>query len=183
VDTQESSRELFRFIILIPHRDALRPFNAYREKLFSNGFYGAYSFPLSAPLAAVSSSFKREELKDLGRNIRNRTIENGGKITSKFIARTAFNGKSDFFGPVLNLKIDEGIFPQPARAKILNIIFPPILCASLINREEEPVHEEIPAISFRAASFANLVIRPLDSGEHGYSFEWRVGPQVWLPKL
>jgi hypothetical protein len=47
-----------------------------------------------------------------------------------------------------------------------------------------------PALSFRAAAVANMILRPLpgeDGDENaeipfgGSSFEWKIGERVWLP--
>ena len=200
MDTPESKKRLLRFIILIPHRDALGPFEEYRKKLFSIGYCGAYSFPSAAPLAAVSRPFSREELKDLGRNIRNFTKESDGKIMSAECAFVQYprDGKPHFlfFGPALSLQIKEDTFTETVRAKILHAFYEPVLCAALTDSAENPVSKEnqiakeAPALSFRAASVANLAIRPLDCGANratnstaaNYSLEWKIGPPVWLPK-
>ena len=182
MDTQKDFRDLFRFIILIPHRDALKPIDDYKKKLFAAGYNGAYSFPLASPLAAVSRPFSLEELKELGRNIRNLKKVKNGKILSTSTALAAYGGKFAFFGPALNLRINEEIFPKSTGIENLCILSPPVLCAALIDPYEKPVSGEEPTISFRAASLANLAIRRLDCGSPDYSFEWRIGPHVWLPK-
>ena len=204
MDTQKRAKEISRFIILIPHRDALRPLDEFRRRLFYIGVNGAHSFPQAAALALVSRPFCREELKELARNIRNLTRGTEGKIhsdASAFVCcpaglwrrgrkvpaiqqKTA--AESDaflFFGPLLNLPSSEDVFPQPARGKILKSLLPPVLCAALVNNElhkKKTLNSEVsPAISFRAAALANLAIRPLDGAD--YSFEWKTGPFVWLP--
>ena len=228
MDTEQGKKEAYRFIVLIPHRDSLRPLEEYRVRLFATGFPGAWSFPMAAPLASVSHFFSGDELKGLGRNIRELTKETDGKILcsgsvlAKFTMEenkprsytegteeerrrplTGAQGYGDrkeekrtlteaqghgekedisFFGPQLNFHIEESLFPQMARVKIINIISPPVLCAALLAPEEMPPSEEGPGISFRAASLANLAIRPLESGAANYSFEWRIGPLIWLPK-
>jgi len=184
VDTQKGSAGLFRFITLTPHRDALLPLHEYREKLFSSGFLGAHSFPLAAPLIAVSRPFSRDELKELSKNIRHLTKENDGKIVSLGISQANFGNKFAFFGQSLSLRIEESIFPETAKAKILHIFNSPVLCANCAQNFVPLCLSErsFPALSFRAASLANMTMRSLDYGEPGYSFEWRIGPPVWLPK-
>ena len=177
--------KLFRYIILIPHRDALKPLEEYRQKLFTTGIAGAHAFPLAAPLVEVSRPFNREELTELARNIRNSTKETDGKITSGCIAPAGYPGKFPFFGPQLSFLLKESIFPSTTRPKILYTISPPVLCASLMD--PKTIHggtlsfEEAPVLSFRAASLANLAIRPIADEE--YSFEWKISPPVWLPNL
>ena len=203
MDTQKKAKEKSRFIILIPHRDSLKPLEEYRRKLFAIGIPGAYSFPAAAPLASVSRPFSRDELKELARNIRSLTIENDGKIITQAAGSNfpaSFHtearrsqrhreraGDFPFFGPLLALRIDENAFPETALPKILRVFSHPMLCAALV----EPVPSappclrerlEEPVLSFRAASLANLAIRPLSSGDPDYSFEWKIGPPVWLPK-
>jgi len=228
LDTHERVKEVSRFVILIPHRDALKPFDAYRSRLFSAGFNGAYSFPLAAPLAAVSRPFSRQELKELAANIRafnftRKEIPRGcakeekktGKIQSTKtayaqmvipydkmgISATSSCGLSlkkedkslnqkcfSLLGVFLDITVEEILFPQTAREKLLALFSPPALCAALASPEEDsafnksPVFDSAPALSFRAASLANMAIRPLPGGDARYSFEWKIGPPVWLPK-
>ena len=242
MDTRQRKKEVYHFIIIVPHRDSLKPFEEYRAKLFASGFPGAFSFPTAAPLASVSRAFSVDELKELGRNIRELTNKSNGKIfcsgntitkfttevteeyteknfttnhtnketTNSFLRnaheqkkkttegteeerrrpRTGARGHGEkkeeedllFYGVPLNLPIEETLFPQTARKKILGIFSPPVLCAALLAPDEKPPSEEGPVISFRAASLANLAMRPLESGAVAYSFEWKIGPPVWLPK-
>ena len=205
MDTQQRKKEVYRFIVLVPHRDSLRPLEEYRASLFAAGFFGAWSFPVTAPLASVSRFFSVDELKELGRNIRELTKKTGGKIqsegsavskltteeerrplTSPGVPLGAAQGHGDredfsFFGPRLNFFMEESLFPLTARARILSILSPPVVCAALVDSKSPPPQEG-PALSFRAASLTNLAIRPLESGAAGYSFEWKMGPLIWLPK-
>jgi hypothetical protein len=187
-----------RFVILIPHRDPGGIIDAYRKKLFAAGYSGAYSFPVAAPLASVCRPFTRDELKELARNIRSLIQEKGGKFLSSgtglvhcpSISNITVNkGKKDeiqriysFLGVLLGFPLKESLFPRTARDKILQIISVPVLCAAALGPAPDLVYMDAPDLSFRAASLANLAIRPLGSGEQDYSFEWKIGPQVWLPK-
>ena len=180
----DTRQKKIRFIILIPHKDAAKSFAEYRQKLFSIGVHGAYSFPIAVPLAEVEKPFSREELKDFARNIRELTRERDGKINSERAA-TASCSSLSFFGPLLDLPVNEEAFPQSARGK-LHCILPPVLCAAIVEpginlSEEPPISEKAPILSFRAASLANLTIRPLTGAE--YSFEWEIGTPVWLPNF
>ena len=174
-------KEVSRFIILIPHRDSLKPLEEYRSRLFAAGFPGAYAFPAAAPLAAVSRPFSREELKELARNIRSLTAQANGKIQGE---RTALVqcGPFSFLGVLLDFPVGEALFPQAAREKIIAALSP-ALCAALVSPgEENRALEQAPPLSFRAASVANLAVRPLPCGDRSYSFEWNIGPLAWLPK-
>jgi len=198
------------FIILIPHRDALRPFWEYREQLFAAGYLGAFSYPLAVPLASVSMPFSRKELKELALNIRELTKEKDGKIVSSTYDAvpigTALDvlkykpGELSFFGPILDLPFNKEIFPLAAVDKILNMFLPLVFCTALASPGEK--HNPIagPTLSFRAASLANLAIKPLPASgtpkegsapekdsqiaryAPAYSFEWQIGAPVWLPK-
>ena len=186
MDTQKYSKEIFRFIILIPHRDTQRLLYEYRKKLFSSGLTGAHAFPAAAPLAQVSAPFSTMELKDLGRNLRDLTIKNDGRIQGTTMAAIRCSEHFSFFGPQLKLETDRTVFPQSSRDRIIMQLSPPLLCAALISPGSDPGKEnhfdnEGPAFSFRAAALANLSVRFLDEGEKDFSLEWRTGALVWLP--
>jgi len=192
LDTQAGLKEVSRFVVLIPHRDALKPLEAYRSRLFAAGFAGAHSFPLAAPLAAVSRPFSRQELKELGGNIRGVTAtrediplrlcqKNCGKIHSTGTSLVQCPPFS-FLGILLDFSLEEAVFPPAAREKLLAVPSFPALCAALAGPEENSAFEEAPPLSFRAASVANLAVRPLPGGDRSYSFEWNIGPPAWLPK-
>ena len=193
----------FRYIILIPHRDARNRLDEYRQKLFGSRVPGAFSFPAAAPLAEVSKSFSQEELKELAQNIRRLTVDSGGKILSAGTSDMVKTRHFSFFGPALNLSIGEESFPETAREKIVRVFNPPKLCAAIVQPDDKPIEEPLPAfgsmagsaaallaLSFRAAALANLDMLPLASGVFrnevssvpGYSYEWKMSPPVWLPK-
>ena len=185
--TEERQKKLFRYIILIPHRDILKPFGEFRERLFAEGFLGAHAFPAAAPLAEVSIPFSRAELREFAVNIRKLSMENNGKIESSGTGLIRSPGALSFFGVYLELPVKESHFPLSARGKVKNALVPPVLCAALVRPDTNPVEEDstsekAPVLSFRAASLANLAVRPLAAGESDYSFEWIIGPPVWLPK-
>ena len=174
-----------RFIILIPHKDALIPFNSFRQSLFSHGFSGAFSFPACAPLAEVKKSFRREELRILGKQIRELSWENDGKfrsLTMKKMSGTRFA----LIGLELNLKTNEVNFGERTKEKIISVM-EPVLCAAIV-KQDEIMHETLqpPEISFRSASLANLIIRPITKScsskkTSSYSYEWKISSSVWLP--
>jgi len=191
LDTHQREKELHRFIVLVPHRDSLRPIEEYRVRLFAAGFPGAHSFPMAAPLASVSRFFSADELKELGRTIRELTKKTDGRIQSERSVVTEFTTEGteeeeqkylSFYGLSMNPIIEESSFSPTARAKVLKTFSPPVFCAALLGTGEKPPSEEGPALSFRVASLANLAIRPLESGASSYSFEWKIGPPFWLPK-
>jgi hypothetical protein len=179
----------FRFIILIPGRDTEKLLDEYRASLFANGFYGAYSFPNAAPLAELSRPFNRDELKELAGNIRKLSMAHDGKISSTESGVDIIEGFGEysFFGLRLDFAADppaiEKLFPKTTNGKILRLLFPPVLCASLVHHGENHLPKEGLALSFRAAALANLAIHPLSStgDAPAYSFEWKMGEPAWLP--
>ena len=183
--------QIFRFVILVPHRDIQGLLEKMGKELFSLGLLGAHSFPRAAPLLRVSKALSREELKDFARNIRELTKKNDGKITSAQHTYVNFTGALSFYGPQTDLYFDESIFPESLKGKILDLLSPPILCTAITGRKSAPkAPGESPgaapmtafsALSFRAGALANLSIRALASGEAGYSYEWKMGPLHWLP--
>jgi hypothetical protein len=72
------------------------------------------------------------------------------------------------------------MFPRTAKKKIIMIYNPPFLCSALTEHGYEKNAENAPALFFRVASLANLVIRPIGACTE-YSFEWRIDEPVWLP--
>jgi len=180
-----------RFIALIPGRDTEKLLDEYRTALFAKGFYGAYSFPPTAPLAEVSSPFSRDELKKLAVNIRMLTMAHDGKISSAESCTNGGFGKLSFFGPRLDLPANhtefEKLLSETAKGKIAHTFFPIVLCASIIESGSawaDSHAEKCPTLSFRAAALANITIRPLNGGTEEalpFSFEWERGPLVWLP--
>ena len=168
-----------RYIILIPHRDALKVLLEYRSKLFSAGIIGSHSFPPAALLAEVSRPFSRNELQELGRKIRALTSSTKGKVISGGVYR-AESRNLTIFGPPLELTIEEKTFPEKTLDTLLYVFNPPVLCAYIDYLENDnKVCLPSPAFEFRAACLANLLIRPLGGAE--YSFEWKISLPLWLP--
>ena len=178
---------IFRFVILIPHRDIQGLLEKMGKELFAAGFLGAHSFPRAAPLARLSGPLNREELKGLAWNIRELTKKNDVKITSTLPAHGFFSGALSFYGPQLDLYFDESIFPESGKGKILDWISPPVLCTAITEKKSVPKVFDPPrefpreTLSFRAGALANLAMRPLAQGEADYSYEWKMGPLIWLP--
>ena len=103
-------------------------------------------------------------------------MENDGKIHNNGSNTLSFTDELSFFGPGLKLKIH---FPTAVRDKLLFTFYPPVLCTALVDSKKKPAAEDAAPLSFRAASLANLNIRPLN--ETKLSFEWKISPPVWLP--
>ena len=185
-----TKKETFHFIILIPHRDAVKYLDEYRQKLFSLGVSGAFSFPAASPLAELREAFNREELKELGINIRRLSAENNSKILTNGTNAVSKSSLMSFFGPVLSLLPGEEVFPQTARGKIIDLLNPAVLCAAIVHPMDKNSMDKLysaqgPLLSFRSAALANLAIRPLETGASqaaGFSYEWKISLPVWLSK-
>ena len=160
--------------------------DTYRKSLFSAGYSGAYSFPVSSPLAWVSQPFTGEELKELAANIRLLTRKKDDKIQSAGAGLISHPILGSILGVYLDFIPDESIFPLTARSKIVQIPQAAALYAAVIGTGGSSANEsyrtiDAPVLSFRAASVANMTIHPLGAGEKDYSFEWQAGPAIWLP--
>ena len=195
--TREPGKPPLRFVVLIPQSDLLKSFHEYSTKLFAASFAGALSFPIVAPLASVSTPFTGEELQSLAQEIRRLSLDLGGRIQSSGAAPAKICTEDlSFLGVQLNIGTavfdigntegNESLFPETARRKLREVFSPPALCAAIVPSHEVPscVHDLpcAPALSFRSAAVSNFTVRPLPSGEPACSFEWRIGPLVWLPK-
>ena len=199
MDTLKRHKEVSRFIILVPHRDALKGAEDYKRRLFAAGFPGAYSFPLAASLASVSKPFSHDELKALAKTIRALTSKTDGKISGggTVLRNIATEQTAEyltakyFLGVPLDIFMEENLFPESAKEKIISVVSPPLLCTAVLDCKEyeekkagraSDAWQQAPEISFRSAFVANLAVRPLPSGDARYSFEWRMGTEVWLAK-
>ena len=180
-----------RLLVFIPHRDTCLLIDKYRQKLFSLGFPGAYSFPVAAPLAMVSQAYNPSELKTLAHELRRFSYSKDGKITIGEAAQVSCShaglaGSPAFFGPMLDLPPLETL--MGLNNEKLTFIFPKVvLCAAILSTEKEDPKEETLKVpdflpfSFRAARVSNLAIRPIKGAAAPYSNEWRLGPDCWLP--
>jgi hypothetical protein len=185
-----NSTEVFRLLVLVPHRDTVKLLRDYSRRLFGAGFSGAFSFPAAAPLALLSRPGPGEELRGAARTLRQAALAGGreGKIQAGAAAALPFpdipgagalSGLS-LFGPALDLAVPDLslpglIYPFPAL----------VLCTALVEKGDYPrIREPAPlmaACSFRAAAVANMVFRPL--GSQGFSGgEWKIGRLSWLPR-
>ncbi|GHV88884.1 hypothetical protein AGMMS50267_12440 [Spirochaetia bacterium] len=190
-----------RFVVMAPHRDCGPAIREYRRRLFAAGLWGAYSFPAVVPLGATERPLEAAELKVLAGAMRERAMAGtevsgkgrGGMFTAQFDGEAMGfidgPGGLRFCGLPLNIPAAvlpeiPGLVPYPAF----------VLCTALIGTEpgaEEQARKILrtvappPPVSFRAASVANLILRPLagkDTGE-AYSFEWAMGKPCWLPPV
>ena len=173
----------YRLLVLVPHRDARLPLRAWSASLFSAGLPGAWSFPWLIPLAAVKHPYSGEALKSLAHSMRRHI--GGGKCTATEAAAAVFPGSRGdtgiaVFGPALNIALPAHFFGDTAEP-----FSPLVIGAALLYGNAPPALPPAPPISFRAAAVANMVIKPLVSGENrpdNYSFAWNIGAPHWLPR-
>jgi hypothetical protein len=180
---------LFRFAVLVPHRDCLKALRDYRRSLFAAGFPGAYSFPPVVPLALVSRPCTPGELRNLSASLRKISLSGDADGTFHTGEGTAAEcpGGPVLWGPALDIRLSSLPFPPP---DALNFRFPaPVLAAAIIGpRTGTAVTDDAPAapppvprLSFRAAAVSNMILKPLPGGE--YSFIWEIEKLYWLPSI
>jgi hypothetical protein len=159
---------------------------AYKRRLFTAGVPGVYSFPLAVPLAAVSHPFTPGELKTTAHSVRELSAAfcQDGKIAlGKPVILTCPSETLplSFFG--LSLDAPPPDFSQ----KSVQYRFPSLLvCTALVSEADQTLTAQDgfpapPSCCFRAGMIANMVFRPLETGDPAYSFEWKTGVPVWLP--
>ncbi|MDR2445977.1 MAG: hypothetical protein LBD58_01595 [Treponema sp.] len=186
------------FLALMPHRDCGKGVTTVKHSLLSLDFYGAFSFPVASPLAVLSHALTKDELKRIAVQLRENTFAEGRKgiITAGDWGTAALGGI--FFGgqrldvPVERLFQADAVFP---RGVVVEPCAVPLLVEAVMrgdtpggdapweNTEEKKKRPAVqPAsFSFTAGYVANLALRPLR--DDGYSFEWRIGEPVWMPKI
>ena len=183
------SRDFYRLITLVPHRDSLIPLEKTRSGLFSRGFHGSFSLPIMAPLLMVSRSLKKEEIKEIAHGISTQIAEID-KISPSENEICSFPGSFNFFGPRLNISVNENNVPNSIRDAILHFASSIILSLAIIKNEDlekTPYKNEelINFTPFRKAYLMNISIIPISSrGKNiDYSYKWKTGLPVWLPAL
>ncbi|MDR0401373.1 MAG: hypothetical protein LBH51_10610 [Treponema sp.] len=173
------------FAVLIPHRDCRRLLRSWSGELFAAGYWGAWSFPQAAPLALLSAPLAEEELRELARNLRRRSLEGGrdGMLRGGAPAVLSLDppgiGPLKIYGPALELRVEAGDFGA-GEGKI-TALFPPLLGCALLEGPESGAPENRGGFAFRAAAVANMRYRPLPAGDPAYSFSWKIGEPRWLP--
>jgi hypothetical protein len=163
-------------VVLVPHRDAVIDLRGEKRGFFSDGFYGAYSFPVVAPLCVVRRPLTNVELKETAKKICDEVLMRGGLIEGAGEAAVSFFGDYFFWGEELSISAlylnDTVLSGFEKRFEKI------ILCEALLSKSEPPPKKiNSKKISFRASALANMVIRPLDKK---FSFEWKIGRPVWL---
>jgi hypothetical protein len=176
-------RREIRLLVLIPHRDARKLLRAWSGALFAAGMAGAWAFPWAAPLACLSRFLSARELRDAACALRELAGKGDGKFRGREAAISPFppDGTPTVYGPRLEPGGFESVLSGGAAAKPVAWFSPPVLGAALMTAPSPNPLPEPPAISFRAAALANMLISPLEGGDRDCSFEWDIGPLRWLP--
>jgi hypothetical protein len=150
-------------------------------------------------VAVLSRPFSAAELKRCAGALREQSLagDNDGKIKTGPAARAAFPAGcfgeagegAALFGPVLDIAIPPGVFSDNESEKIMRHFSPLVLGSALVRGAgtEKSVLPPPPRFSFRAAALANMIFRPLGTGDGGAaggcSFEWKIGKLYWLPPV
>jgi hypothetical protein len=171
-----------RFIVLIPHRDALKSIIDYKQKLFQKGFIGSYSFPTVIPLMITQKPYTLAELKETAFLIRKMSLKKD--TDEKFISQKPeiieILPKIMLGGFSFDILID-GFLLKENSATLPRFV----LGFSLLKYDTEEdffrlIKENPPLpISFRACSVANMVF----TIENDHTFSWEIGHPVWLPAI
>jgi hypothetical protein len=177
-----------RWLVLIPHRDALRELTLYRKKLWQAGIKGAYSLPSVAFIAEIEKPLPYNYLRGLAQVLRNKTLKKKGYIFSTTQKIVPFSASCTLFGLELDLVCTDLMSSlRSLSAPILPITLLPGT-GSFSESLSEPLVEQknlleviVPDLRFRAAALANMVLQPVDCGLREYSYRWSIGKLFWLP--
>jgi hypothetical protein len=72
--------KIFRFAVLVPHRDIRPALRSFRSRLFAAGIWGVYTFPPVVPLALLERPLGESELKALASSLRALSLEAGSGV-------------------------------------------------------------------------------------------------------
>jgi hypothetical protein len=173
--------ESLRFIVLIPHKDALLHMDDYKQTLWKNGFAGAYSFPAIIPFIMTKQSYSSTELKNIVMFLKKMICSKNQ--SGKFFSQKAetIHLFSDFSLGGLSFDFSCNDFPLKKDDEALPRF---LLGFSLLKNGTEndfllfANENPFPHISFRACSVANMIFCISEDG----TFSWEIGHPVWLGK-
>jgi len=174
--TQKKLKKIY--LVLVPHRDVHLVLRNYSASLFKAGFCGAFCFPWTAPLAALSRALDDAELKNCARVLREAL---GSKISADKAAVCAFEGEV-LFGPRIEIDNLPDVLKNMA-GKVIGVFPQPVIGACLLSASEaeNSALPPPPELSFRAAAVANMYWQSTDEGG-ALSVKWKIGKLCWLPK-
>lgn len=159
----ETQERRYRYLVLIPHRDAAGELRARKEALFRSGRAWARSFPDALFMARLRRPLSPEELTAAARDLRAGCTDagNDGFITIRDFA-------AEFSPP-----------PLPEDAVELRYGAPFIPFSWPVDPAAP--RPAMPELRFRAGALANLAFSVLDAGEGRSLYRWKAGKAVWLP--
>ncbi|MDR2491625.1 MAG: hypothetical protein LBD20_09520 [Spirochaetaceae bacterium] len=170
---------------MMPQRDVYKKIKIIKENLFLQGNTGVWSFPPVIPLAKFSTPPKESVLKQIAVQIRSKYA--GGSFSFGDFAVTPLDAEISLWGWRL-----KGALPEvkwrllDAGATYLFENFMLVLgLAPKAETSQNNVfnHDHLEkSFCFYTAALANMVFAPLPIGEPEYSFFWKIGKPVWLPK-
>ncbi|MDR2150865.1 MAG: hypothetical protein LBO67_08695 [Spirochaetaceae bacterium] len=169
-----------RYVVLIPHRNSIAALYEYRRRLFAAEVWGAWAFPVVAPVALITRAYTKAELQKLSRRIRALSCTHGqdGRISATKTDYCDLGSGITLFGPVLDLPvIADDAFPAGTVVQQFPVV---TLCSALSDGIVNP--PPLLPFFFRAASLANMIISSLDCGVSDFSYWWKIGEQIWLPQ-
>ena len=172
-------RAACRFVVFLPHHTVCAYILKQRQLLFSAGWTGAFSFPVAAPLAAPERPLTLQELKNLAASLRTWSCAETrhGCIPDAGISNTILFNNYTILGTKLCM--------PPLRYPCSTLPLSNILCFALLHKDA--LHNGLNELSescilppITTGALANMAIRPLGSTD--FSFEWKIGKAVWLPR-
>jgi len=190
--------EIFRLLVLVPHRDVRLTLRKWSAELFAAGIEGAWSFPWVAPLALLRRFLTAKELKSLAVDMRQDyySPSSPGALSATASLREKSRTNFALFGLNLNLKLPD-VFFEPIRDAIEYTVSPTLIGAALVHGKlpdglpNAALAAPPPLVFSHAAAIANMEYRFLAAdgaaktacgGNNGYLCEWKIGALHWLPK-
>jgi hypothetical protein len=184
-----------RFAVMVPHRDIRPALRAWQDRLFTaareSGFaLQPWAFPPAVPLARTDRPLTEAELKLTARSLRRPAPDSGFAAASGAGAAVSLTGWGGEAGDILlwGLSLDS---PVPRLPENGVIPLPRLILCAFITGNRAADRERAgsiaaavpaPALRFRAAAVANLVLTPLAPEKGGLSFAWELGTPRWLPR-
>ena len=182
----ETKKNTLNLLVLVPHRDIRVKLEKSAKILIKNGLSNIYSFPLAAPLAALSKPLSADELKAFAVCLRN--ITKNDKFTSEEMGAIELSTSNDdmlLHGPKLKFNLPQNVFDS---LKITLPFSSSVIGVYLTSKANKQQISDNPAsallcedIAFRAAAVANMCWQPIKK-DNEICFKWKIDKLFWLPK-
>uniref|UniRef100_A0A7C3IFV7 Uncharacterized protein n=1 Tax=Gracilinema caldarium TaxID=215591 RepID=A0A7C3IFV7_9SPIR len=173
---------LHRWVVLIPHRDRLKPIHTLQRQLWHSGIWGARLLPPVVFIASTERPARVDTLKTLGQHIRQKSQEKGegGYIDGLSLGLYKLPGNFCALGLSLSLKLGDAVLPA------LPLLIPsPILILALQADETavelaRKLYEDLPPFRFRQGAVANLSFTLHEDVHSSISLRWELGKPCWM---